>query len=223
MTKLRLITLITVMVMSEWRARFPGGTDISTTLRHYLQSVEAVIRCALRSTSRDLTSEDRQFIRTRVQSTLGFFRGFLRTSLWKEPSLYICLGLSNIVPLLVELAQFDRDLVTDELAETLNNVWSAVCEGAQEVADGERLRRVQAYIDWTGEVLEALKAVMEGRPVDASTYLGTPYALRWLTCFIPPDQKPRMKRPKAQFDTVKTPSSPRFAAWTRRRTRLLSI
>ena len=142
---------------------------------------------------------------------------------WKDPSLYIFLGLSNIVPLLVELAQFDRDLVTDELAETLNNVWSAVCEDAQEVADGERLRRVQAYIDWTGEVLEALKAVMEGRPVDASTYLGTPYALRWLTCFIPPDQKPRMKRPKAQFDTVKTPSSPRFAAWTRRRTRLLSI
>ncbi|KAI0701270.1 hypothetical protein C8T65DRAFT_741795 [Cerioporus squamosus] len=156
-----------VMIMSEWRARFPGGTDISTTLRHYLQSIESVVRCALRSMSTDLSADDRQSIRARVQSTLSAFRGFLRTSLWKEPSLYICLGLSNIVPLLVELVRHDRELVTEELAETLDHVWSAIREDAQDVADRDRLRRVQAYIDWTGEVLEALKAVMDGRPVDA--------------------------------------------------------
>ena len=167
---LRLLMLpATVMIMSEWRARFPGGTDISTTLRHYLQSIESVVRCALRSISSDLSNDDRQSIRTRVRSTLSAFRGFLRTSLWKEPSLYICLGLSNIVPLLVELVRHDRELVTEELAETLDHVWSAIREDAQDVADGERLRRVQAYIDWTGEVLEALKAVMDGRPVDAGT------------------------------------------------------
>ncbi|RPD82734.1 hypothetical protein L226DRAFT_528866 [Lentinus tigrinus ALCF2SS1-7] len=193
-----------VMIMSEWRARFPGGTDIPTTLRHYLQSIESVVRCALRSISSDLSDDDRQSIRTRVQSTLSSFRGFLRTSLWKEPSLYICLGLSNIVPLLVELVRHDRELVTEELAETLDHVWSAIREDAQDVADGERLRRVQAYIDWTGEVLEALKAVMDGRPVDAG-------------------QKSRMKRPRAQFDIVKTSSSPRFASWTRRRPRLPSL
>ena len=155
--------------MSEWRARYPGGTDVSTTLRHYLQSVEAVIRCALRSAAAALPADDRQTVRARTQSTLAFFRGFLRTSLWKEPSLYICLGLSNIVPLLVDLAQHDRGLVTAELAETLDHAWSTILEGAQGVADGDRLRRVQAYIDWTGEVLEALKAVMDGRPVDAGT------------------------------------------------------
>lgn len=154
------------MVMSDWRARHPGGTDISTTLRHYLQSVESVVRCALRSTSTELSFEDRQTIRWRVQSTLSSFRGFLGTSLWKEPSLYICLGLSNIVPLLVELAQKDRELVTEELAEALDHVWVAILEDAQGVADGERVRRVQAYIDWTGEVIEALKAVMHGRPVN---------------------------------------------------------
>ncbi|KAI0801383.1 hypothetical protein C8Q74DRAFT_487638 [Fomes fomentarius] len=192
-----------VMVMSEWRARMPGGTDISTTLRHYLQSVEGVIHCGLRTALRDLSDEDRHCIRTRVQSTLASFRGFLRTSIWKEPSLYICLGLSNIVPLLFELAQHDRELVTAELAETLDNVWSAVSEDAQEVADGERLRRVQAYIDWTGEVLEALKAVMDGRPVDA-------------------DHKPRVRRPKAHLDVVKPPPSPRFASWSLRRGRFPS-
>ena len=70
------------MIMSEWMARFPGGTDISTTLRHYLQSIESVVRCALRSISSDLSNDDRQSIRTRVRSTLSAFRGFLRTSLW---------------------------------------------------------------------------------------------------------------------------------------------
>ena len=66
-------------IMSEWMARFPGGTDGSTSLRHW-QSIQSVVRCALRSISSDLSNDDRQSIRTRVRSTLSAFRGFLRTS-----------------------------------------------------------------------------------------------------------------------------------------------
>ena len=99
----------------------------------------------------------------RAHRALASFRSFLHTSLWREPSLYICLGLSNIVPLLVDLARADAALVPPELVDALSAVWSAVSEGAD--ADGERLRRVQGYIDWTGEVLEALRAVTDGRPV----------------------------------------------------------
>ena len=173
------------MVMSDWRARFPGGTDISTTLRHYLQSVESILRCALRSgvagslddndenapTPSPLSSGDLAQVHARVASTLAFFRGFLCTSLWREPSLYICLGLSNIVPLLVDLARASRPaarmLVTPALADALSNVWSAVAEGTSvNGVDPERLRRVQAYVDWTGEVLEALKAELGGYPLD---------------------------------------------------------
>ncbi|KAI0370042.1 hypothetical protein BV20DRAFT_967032 [Pilatotrama ljubarskyi] len=156
------------MLMAEWRARNPGGSDSSTTLRHYLQSVELFIHCALRQRSPRLSPEDRQAVRTRAQSALASFRDFLRTSLWREPSLYICLGLSNIVPLLVELVKKDRELVTEDLVEVLDSVWSAVQEGELGAIDGERLARLHAYVEWTGEVLDALKAAMSGRPVNSS-------------------------------------------------------
>ncbi|OJT05954.1 hypothetical protein TRAPUB_3141 [Trametes pubescens] len=159
----------TVMVMAEWRARNPGGSDPSTTLRHYLQSVELIIHCALRQTTPGLSPEERAAIRTRTQSAFASFRDFLRTSLWREPSLYICLGLSNMVPLLVELVQQDRELVTDELVEVLSSVWLAVQEDELGMAGGNRLRRLHAYVEWTGEVLEALKAAVSGKPVNPST------------------------------------------------------
>lgn len=158
-----------VMVMAEWRTRNPGGSDPSTTLRHYLQSVELIIHCALRQTTPGLSAEERAAVRTRTRSAFASFRDFLRTSLWREPSLYICLGLSNMVPLLVELVQQDRELVTDELVEVLSSVWSAVQEDELGMAGGDRLRRLHAYVEWTGEVLEALKAVVSGKPVNPST------------------------------------------------------
>ncbi|KAI0673931.1 hypothetical protein C8Q78DRAFT_661106 [Trametes maxima] len=157
-----------VMLVAEWRMRNPGGSDSSTTLRHYLQSIELIIHCALRQQSPALSVDERATVRMRAQTALTSFRDFLRTSLWREPSLYICLGLSNIVPLLVELVQRDREWVTEDLVEVLDSVWSAVQEEELIAADRNRLRRLHAYIEWTGEVLEVLKAVISGRPIDSS-------------------------------------------------------
>lgn len=155
-----------VMLMAEWRTRNPGGSDSSTTLRHYLQSVELVMHCALRQNAPGLSMEDRASLRTRVQSAFTSFRDFLRTPLWREPSLYICLGLSNMAPLLVELVEKDRGLVTEELVEVLDSVWSTM----QEAIGGERSRKLRAYVEWTGEVLDALKAAVTGRPLNSSMF-----------------------------------------------------
>ncbi|KAI0830873.1 hypothetical protein BC628DRAFT_909889 [Trametes gibbosa] len=160
--------LRSVVLMAEWRARNPGGSDSSTTLRHYLQSVELIIHCVLRQNVPGISPEDRASLRSRTKNTLASFRDFLRTPLWRESSLYICLGLSNMVPLLVELVQQDRELVTDELVEVLDSVWSAVQDSELGGASGDRLRKLHAYVEWTGEVLEALKATMSGRPVNAA-------------------------------------------------------
>ncbi|KAI0778951.1 hypothetical protein BD413DRAFT_122445 [Trametes elegans] len=157
-----------VMLMAEWRARNPGGSDSATTLRYYLQSIEVSIHCALRQHLLGLSTDEQLSVRARAQTALASLRDFLRTSLWREPSLYICLGLSNIVPLLVELVHADRELVTEDLVEVLDSVCSALQEGELTVADGDRLRRLHAYVEWTSEVLDALKAVMSGGPVNSN-------------------------------------------------------